>query len=520
MIENYSKLHYLLFMCFFIVFSTTQSQEIIIPASNTFFNGKTPRKSVTIVKPVNSDKINNAIKSFDDNGGVINIPSGVHTLRKIINLKSNVHIRVAKDAVLKPTSAFVVFDLGTNGGANQKKVTNVKISSTAGKFIIDYSNFSPGRKVAGFSVGWVENFMISGVLFKDNQTFLSGISVSPPSGGNWNRIAKNGIVINCSITNSDYGYGLVQVQAAENVLFKNLKGSGGVTLRFESGWKAMRDAGVRNATSTKLYGVNISGANGNAAVMVSPHTKRQGFAVIKNVTSTDCSFGIRIDKGFKEDRYPAGKYERVVVGGNIKITRNSNEGRNLAQIKQKHYYYYPTSFTNDNPFASFPKTKGTDPDARKAPSIAPMLFDAQNSATSFGGDGKYKVTFRDSGHRTNKQTYRGFRSCTPRIVYDNDKRKVCPTKKNNTNSLKTLSEQSDQTNDNFYPNPVKNGRIFFHSKFTDSTINIYSIQTGAVIKTIHAQNKNEIDVSDINPGTYILRTVSNGEVKTQKVIIE
>ncbi|NJB83101.1 T9SS type A sorting domain-containing protein [Wenyingzhuangia aestuarii] len=518
MITTSLKKHFKSFLLFFIVFNTITAQEIIIPDDNNFFTGTTPSVSKDISLPVTADKINNAI----NNGGVvINIPAGTHNINKVINLKSNTHILIAKNAVLKPTTAFFMFNIGTNGRGTQQKIKNVKISSTSGKFIIDYSKFNPGDKVSGFTIGWVENFLIQGVLLKDNQTFLSGLSLSPPSGGNWNRIAKNGIINNCTITGADYGYGLIQVQAAENVLFKNLKGYGGVTLRFESGWKSMRDAGINVATSTKLYGLNITGINGNAAVMVSPHTKRQGTAVIKNVTSKNCSFGIRIDKGFDEAGFTAGKYNSVIVGGKIKISRNSDETKNLAQIKQKHYGFYPTQFRNANPFSSFPFTAGTDPIARKAPSIAPILFDAQNTATDFSGGGKYKVTFRKSGHASNTQTYSGFRNCSPKVVYDNDKNNVCPVKRIITNNnISELSTEFNEPVDKVYPNPVSNGKLFVETKVINSVVNIFSLHSGQLITTIkNSGYKNTIDTSSIKPGTYILQIISDVETTNQKIVI-
>ncbi len=515
MIKNTSLLKSILLITFFITFLSVSSQEINIPNDSSFFTGITPTQTITINQPVTSDKINTAINNFGVNGGVIHIPEGTHLLDKIINLKSNTHIIVAENAVFKPTSAFFIFDIGTNGRGNQQKIENVKIASASGKFIIDYSNFQGNDRVAGFTVGWVENFLIDGVSIKDNQTFLAGISVTPPSGGDWNRIAKNGIISNCTITNADYGYGLIQVQAAENVLFKNLEGSGGVTLRFESGFRLLREAGVNVGTSTKLYGLNITGINGNAAVMVSPHTKKQGSAIIKNITSRNCSLGIRIDKGFTEGGFPAGTYNEVIVGGNINITRDADESKNLAQIKQKHYIYYPLNFRNDHEFTSFALTAGTDPTSRKAPAIAPILFDAQNSIDDYTGDGKYKVTFRTSGHSSNSQTYSGFRSCTPNVLYEDDKRRVCLDE-----PLLSLDALKPIAKNRVYPIPTTNHKIFIETTSETSTIKIYSPYTGSLLKVVTNTGLiNEIDLSDIPSGNYILQIVTKDNTISKKIII-
>lgn len=495
-------------LTFLITFCTAVTAQVItIPNKSTFFNGTVSTNNpITVSTPVTTAKINNAINTITarPNGGIVKIPQGIHRLDGPVIVKSNVHISIHENAVIKPTRAFAgIFQIGYAGRANQRKITNVRVfSSGPSRYTIDYASFPPSAKVAAFELGWVENFKIEDALIRDNKTFLSGISLTPPAGGSYERKSKNGIVENCDIKNSDYGYGLVQVQVGENILFKNLNGEGGVTLRFESGFKILRDAGRTVGTSTRLFAYKIRCVRGNAAVMVSPHTKVQGTAVIKDITSIDCGFAARIDKGFAEAGFAAGTFQSVTIGGKLVIKRNANENKNLAQIKQKHYKFYPYDFWRPKAFTWFPLVGGKDPDARKAPAIAPLLFDAQLSASNIGpaSDGRYKVIFRKTGNG-NSQTISGFRNCTPLAVYQNDKDFVC------RNSNKDLTPTATNTKISVYPNPATD-ILNISSLTTNSLISLYNVSGKMVLQQSNTSDTLVMDVSNLKSGLYIINISS------------
>ena len=78
-------------------------------------------------------------------------------------------------------------------------------------------------------------------------------------------------------------YGTTQVQSAEDVRFENLDGTGGVTLRLETG---IVNPG---AIVTNIEARNIVCRDGHAAVMMEPHTQKNGLVTVHNATSFGCS---------------------------------------------------------------------------------------------------------------------------------------------------------------------------------------------------------------------------------------
>lgn len=523
--KNFNLINRSFLLLFIGIVFSSNAQEINIPSDSIFFNGVVPnRNPIHVSKPVTASKIITAINkaSRRARGGVVKIPSGTHRITDPIILKSNVHIEITGGTTFIPTRTFGgMFSIGTSDRSNQRLIRNIRIySSSDTKYTIDYSKFKGGDKIAGFDLGYVTNFKIEDAEIKDNQTFLSGFSITPPPGGSFNKKTKNGIIQNCTILNSDYGYGLVQVQVGENILFKNLSGSGGVTVRFESGFSLLTNAGRTTGTSTKLYAYKTSCKNGNAAVMISPHTKVQGTAVIKDVTAENCSFGIRIDKGFAERGKAAGTYRSVIVGGKIKISRNQDDSLNLAQIKQKHHVYYPVEFRRKNPFNSFPLTGGTDPISRKAPGIAPIHVDAQLSANNIGPkrDGHYQVTYRRNGNG-NSQTFNGFKPCTPSVVYENDKRRVCL---NNRELLFSFTNKENNTHKiNVYPIPTSgNSNIIIENLPSNSQVKIYDMQNNLLISKTFISNNSPIylDVSSLRSGIYIAK-INSGSANFLKTLV-
>jgi len=523
------KINYVAVIFLIVSALASQAQVVNIPGNRAFFTGSVPNFRKTVGRPVTADKIIQAINQVSNRrtgnrrGGTVIIPSGTHTINKQINVKSNVHIRINKNATLRPTRGFGgIFTIGVTGRGSQSKVTNVRISldGGSGKYTIDYSRLRPVDKIAAFDIGFVENFEIRDARILDNKTFLSAFNVTPPSGGSFNRKSKNGIVQNCSISNADYGYGLVQVQVGENLLFKNLSGTGGVTVRFESGWSVLTRAGKNVGTSTRLFAQNISCTNGNAAIMVSPHTKPQGTAVIKGVTAKNCGFGVRLDRGFAEHGQSAGKYRSVIIGGALNISRTGGDRSRSSQIKVKHYIYYPEAFRNSTSFNSLPRVGGRDEAARRGPGIGPMIFDAQQSANNVGSarDGHYRITYRKNGPG-NSQSFRGYTGCVPPIVYEDDKRKVC--RRGRRVLSDDLLESVEETNEpKIYPIPTSSGNITVDNITEGSSIKIYGI-SGNLIKLIEYNKINNkiIDVSNLTSGMYILEIQYKEDVFVKNIII-
>ena len=125
-------------------------------------------------------------------------------------------------------------------------------SSPTNKFVIDTSN--------GFAPRGIQLFGIDGFLLTNIEILVKVTDTNARSAVcfDYNRInstllyhAMNGKVIN--ITASDYpsGYGLTQVQSGENIYFENLDGTGGNTLRMETG-AGDQDGYVGNITAYNM----------------------------------------------------------------------------------------------------------------------------------------------------------------------------------------------------------------------------------------------------------------------------
>lgn len=305
----------------------------------------------TIFDTDDSVKLQNAIDDvFTSGGGKLIIPKGNYSLSEI-EMKSNVHIIVNSEAVIRPSTRpdnknFRVFSFGKETAV----VENVSISSSNGeKFTVDLTK-STNINVAVFNLNNVNNFLISDFIVEDNYTDFSAVTMGITNYNDAYYWPRNGVVKNGNTLNSDYGYGLIQVQAAKNVFFKDLEGTGGVTLRFETGWTFMND--LQQGGVEDMFAENISCTNGNAAVMVSPHAMHNGKVYVNGVTANGCGFGIRVESGFVSKKYSTpglidGTFKEVTI---LNVTGTFSKDK--AQIKPKHYKFMPCNlreFIDPNP---------------------------------------------------------------------------------------------------------------------------------------------------------------------------
>ncbi|WP_010136721.1 pectate lyase family protein [Ochrovirga pacifica] len=272
-------------------------------------------------------------------GGRLIIPEGNYSFAEV-KLKSNVHIVISHKAVLRPslrgdTRNFKIFSIGRHND----KVENISIvsDSETEKFMVDL-RFGDNRNVAVFSFGYTENFLISGVHILDKLTVFSSFTFGISEFNSDWKFSKNGVIKNAVTEGAHYGYGLVQAQALQNVLFKKIDGEGGVTLRLETGEKQMNNLQIGGVFD--IYGDQISCTSGNAAAMISPHAMHCGKVYLQNIYSKSSGFAVRIGDGFVSKKY--------TTPGLINGTFESVELRNVhadfgnkAQLKSKHYKYMP-----------------------------------------------------------------------------------------------------------------------------------------------------------------------------------
>ncbi|VGO18938.1 Ig-like domain-containing protein [Pontiella sulfatireligans] len=216
--------------------------------------------------------IQNAINAMTalPNGGIVTIPAGTFYFIGV-EIKSNVHLIIDSGAtlVLTPTeSTGSLFKIGKSSST----IENISVRGSNGRFTVDMKNITPNskNKAVAFNLTLVQNFMLSDFNIIDWHTSMPGIHVA----GNETDAPLDGIVKNAYIKDAHYGYGLVQQGAGRNILYKNLSGTGGVTLRFEGANGA--DDQPLAPDNDHVYAENISITNGHNGVQLSTKGSVQG----------------------------------------------------------------------------------------------------------------------------------------------------------------------------------------------------------------------------------------------------
>jgi len=307
-------------------------------------------------------------------GGIVRIPAGEYFLTNV-SMKSNVHLEIDPHAVLKPylknaTKSVSLFNLGIDTGT----IENVSIRGVGGRYTVRLPKFEPGIRV--FSFKSVRNFLVSDVNIEDSLTkfacFQFGMEASSKTGV-WRPTA--GTIANANVTGAAYGYGLVQIQAAESVRFENLSGTGGTTLRMETGEKRMNDAQIGGMDN--IVGRNISCTDGNAAVMISPHSMKNGVVTVDGVKSVGCGFGVRIANGFISTKYATPNLQPGSFAAGSSV-RNLDATFGLkAQLKSKHFKYVPAPLKQ----LIQDQKESEDGESVRGPAIAAVLNEATYHVT-------------------------------------------------------------------------------------------------------------------------------------------
>lgn len=227
---------------------------------------------------------------------------------------SNVVWRFSDGTVFKPRNGMSrsesVFYLGAQNATDTSQVRNVTISAAwPGEFVIDISRpqFKPWNVRAIQTVGDVTNFTLANIRLKmaDPQTDSRTDIPGSKSGLEFNNVGtlvpSGGRVLNVTSTGGIWGYGTVQVQALKNSHFENLDGTGGVTLRLETG------VGSAGAFVGGITARNIVGRNCSAAFMSEPHCQKNGRFVVENVTTFSCLVGALLNGGYLDPKRHPGQ---------------------------------------------------------------------------------------------------------------------------------------------------------------------------------------------------------------------
>ena len=345
-----------------------------------------------------SKQLQKAINTISKKGGgKLIIPKGNYTFSGIL-MKSNVQMEFDPAVVIRPANQekqknFFIFSFG----AKSAVVENVSFCSSNKEknYTIDLTHTN-NTNVAVFVLRNTKNFLFTNALIKDIQTKFSSFTLGiTPHGGDYH-FPRNGVIKNCTTTNADYGYGLIQSQAAKNVFFHNLGGQGGVTLRLETGEKKMNNLQIGG--NHDILAKNIECQDGNAAVMISPHAMQCGIVTIDGVTAVNCGFGVRIGAAYVAKKYnqdiglKPGSYDARSSVKNVTATFGTT-----AQVKPKHFMYIPMDFQSEEYTADTPitnifsnPTSTKSKNARIAVSVAAVAYMTGHKVECTTKNGKTK----------------------------------------------------------------------------------------------------------------------------------
>lgn len=275
-------------------FKTSNFYKAPIKATKITFTGKSSN---------DLNKLINKNSNKNGTGVIIQIPKGTYDWTKI-NLKSNIHLEIAKGTIIKASSTAPLFNFGTSKvGA---RIKNASIYGKKGnRFTIDISNPNyTNKNLAVVKIGRVNNFRVANINIKDRRSSVNSIVLSHIVGAAENRPGPiDGVIENIRQTGAHTGYGLVQTYNAKHILFKNLSCDGGVTLRMETDDKGMKNElknGNKKGGVARIFAYNIKNTNGLTALMFSPHFVKNGKIIANRITSIGSAFAVRVEKGFLE----------------------------------------------------------------------------------------------------------------------------------------------------------------------------------------------------------------------------
>jgi len=278
-------------------------------------------------------------------------------LRDII-MRSNVHLKIMPDVIIRPFKGIdelgrgrpgniVIIDFGRTSSIENVAVTAFDEDSTDADdwFKVELTGKPDGEldRLRFIDAISVRNFKISGLSIEDNNSVFSNLefNINPQSESVVpGDIPTDGVVKNIQSTNNHVGYGITQMRAGKNILFRNLDGDGGITLRLESGFAFGISSAI--ATIDNIVGREITVRNGDAAVVLSPHRVNQGVVDVRGIRSFNSTYAVQIAAGFldnKGDVDNVGIFSENSVIADIEVVA----GGDSAQVKSKDFKLYPCS---------------------------------------------------------------------------------------------------------------------------------------------------------------------------------
>ena len=525
----------IIFTLFFSGFIFSQNPiDRVLPADNYFYN-PTINTNNTLSFPngnTSTSALQTMINSLSTSGGgVLTINAGTYTLGQI-DMRTGVHIRVHPNVVFKTTPQGALFQAGYDN--NFANANNWSFQSTNGeKFTFDFSDMQPNENIRAFQLGNTHNFKLADFLVLDNYTKFNAISSGAVGNANEPALfAKFGIIENLDIKKAHYGYGLIQCQVGQEILFRNLSGEGGVTLRLESGFSGLADLYVTDKTPIikNIYGRNITATNAAHAVMLSPHTITQGMVDIRDITGISCEAAVSVnfgflssDKGQTKPDHTAGTFSEDSVIANVYATYGTE-----AQVRSARLRHIPCALRN-----YISAEKNPDDESYKAPSLAPVYYLALEDYISKGNpDGRYKIVIENVTHTGFSSEIRADGFITDGGLHDFEDCDIDGTPiwisgpdKNTPNPLQTtytalpLSVQNYINEDEVLIYQENNSKELMIKSDLNATIKIYNLIGQLLQKVSKSESEIRINVTEIPKNMYIIHIESDQKIITKKIII-
>ena len=468
-------------------------------------------------------------------GGVLTINAGTYTLEQV-HMKTGVHIRIHPDVVFKSVPRNALFRAGFDN--NFENVSNWSFTSTNGeKFTFDFSGIQPTEDIRAFQLGNCTNFKLADFLILDNYTKFNGIS-SGAVGDSPAKFPSFGIIENLDIKKAHYGYGLTQNQVAQDMLFRNLSGEGGVTLRLESGFKGLANLYLTDKTPiiNNVYGRNISCTKGAHAVMLSPHTITQGIVDIRDVSGVDCEAVVSANFGFLSESkgqvdsngsplngHSPGTFSEESVIANVSATYGTK-----AQVRAARLRHIPCALRG-----YINMTQNLDEESYEAPSLAPVYYLALEDYVSLDSpEGRFKIVLENVTHTGFSSEVRAdglitdggendFEGCdidgSPIWIKSEDKNTPNPLQTSTTAT--TLGSEDKLLTSEFkmYQEKTSKKLVVISKKFAE--IKIYNLVGKLVLSYKSQERTSKIDVSSLSSNFYLIYIKTNKTSITKKVIL-
>lgn len=254
-------------------------------------------------------------------------------------MKSDVHVIFQSGVTVRPIEGkeVNVFQFG-----KPEQIKDASLIGPEDRVRFDFTALPTYTKVRVVGVSDCDNFRIANLTIDDSRTVFSTISLD------WDgvrdgvaKIARNGLIENVTANDAHYGYGAIQAHSGENIVFRNIKSVGGVAVRLETGLKPMNESGIGGLFNILVE--DVTSVNGQAALMLQPHTMIHGDVVARNIRADGSEFAVYIANGFvSKERYgpdsskKAGQFRSINIDGVKAIYRDAP-----IITRYVHLRYYP-----------------------------------------------------------------------------------------------------------------------------------------------------------------------------------